>query len=104
MLLPIPGSPPSSTIEPATIPPPKTRLNSSSDVLILYSLFTLISSINFGEFNVIFRFDFLNSKLYYLLRFNSSIGSPTTALVAFLEFWIINPHSTGKYSFDFRHI
>ncbi len=50
VLLPIPGSPPSSTIEPGTSPPPSTLFSSSSRVSILGSSFELISLRNSGRF------------------------------------------------------
>src|ERR1700744_4537620 len=45
---PIPGSPPMSTSEPATMPPPNTRLNSASGVNILSSSLKVISETGVG--------------------------------------------------------
>src|SRR5699024_1146416 len=46
--LPIPGSPPINTKDPGTIPPPKTRFNSSKLVLNLGVSTVETSSINLG--------------------------------------------------------
>src|ERR1700759_4306369 len=46
--LPIPGSPPINTSEPATIPPPKTRLNSLSGVSSRCSSSNVISDTGTG--------------------------------------------------------
>jgi hypothetical protein len=46
---PIPGSPPKSTIEPGTMPPPKTLFSSLSGVAYLFSSVKLISEIFFED-------------------------------------------------------
>ena len=43
MLLPIPGSPPSKTTDPGTIPPPRTRSNSLKPLVNLDIFFDEIS-------------------------------------------------------------
>src|SRR6186713_2191072 len=58
VLLPMPGSPPTSTSEPGTIPPPNTRFNSpsgvnslSSSLLVTSERFTIFSERLFSFFS-----------------------------------------------------
>jgi len=53
VLLPIPGSPPSKTIDPGTIPPPRTRSNSLKPLVNLDIFFDEIS-LNSKDFLLFF--------------------------------------------------
>ena len=59
MLLPIPGSPPSKTTDPGTIPPPRTRSNSLKPLVNLDIFFDEIS-LNGIDFLLFFIFLFLD--------------------------------------------
>ena len=59
MLLPIPGSPPSNTNDPGTIPPPRTLSNSLKPVVNL-DIFSISISSNSLDFLLLLIFDILD--------------------------------------------